>query len=125
MEQRRKYARFKVDLPITCTVVDPRHYRTLSTPGQVQDLCLKGMKVHLPGGLIVRETAAIHYVLDLPKPYTRIKGNGKIRWTHWDEKKDYTLFGMETYFWSHAHRAHLEALLRELAESSSKSKDPM
>jgi len=115
MRQRRKYTRWEVNLPILCKIRNRNNEIIISSVGKVKNICLGGMKVHLPVRLMMLKCRLIEYTLDLPEPFPQIAGKGIIRWGYWDESAWETNFGMEVCALDDEQLFNLENMLIELA----------
>ena len=113
MKQRRKHKRVEVNLPIYCKFADLRKQTMLSSIGQVENISLGGMKIRLPVGFPA-QSKVVDYLLDLPQPYHRIRGQGRIIWTYWDAQAQATNLGIEMSALDQAQQADLETILSEL-----------
>lgn len=117
MDQRRKYPRVEVGLPVACVFMDPREDRTVTSLGTAYDLSLKGMKVSVPIPLPLRRTKALNYSLDLPQPFTEITGDAHIKWSRRSTDNASVVLGVEFHSLTSAQWADLKTIIQELLAS--------
>jgi len=79
MDQRRKFKRLNVHIPIHCTLIT-RDGKRLISRGLAFDLSLGGLKIKIPLPPQLTDLADVKYYLDLPQPFVAIAGQGKIKW---------------------------------------------
>ncbi len=91
----RSEERVYVDIPMTFTYEDEKGMRKISTRGLIQDISLNGMRVELPLSSELIERNRLDFHLDLPNPFSKIKGHGKIQWKRWNAEKNCTTCGLK------------------------------
>ena len=114
MPERRKYKRMDVNLPILCNIKNHNNALLISAVGKVDNICLGGMKIHLPIELVPLKSRIVEYTLELPDPLTPLEGEGVIRWGYWDDTARESNFGMELCSLHDEQLAALESVLIKL-----------
>jgi hypothetical protein len=108
--------RVTVDLPITLAVEDETGQNQLYSEGRVNDLSINGMRVHVPLPFGMLEEELLDFNLELPNPFGKIKGTGKVQWKRWDENKNRMICGLKLEPMTLKQLADLDAIVSEVAE---------
>ncbi len=96
MKQTKKSdKRVQVRLPLSFTYADKNNGRQISSQGLVENISINGMRVNLPLSEEILEHKIIDFNLELPQPFTKIKGQGEIRWKRWDADQNCTTCGLK------------------------------
>jgi len=118
VNQKRMNERIQVNLPITCTLTDNTTSRNLS--GQIDDLSIAGMKISLP--LLKMKAKILDFVLELPHPFSRIKGNAEIQWQRWDSAKNRMTCGLKLSPMRIEHLTEIDTIVQEVQADGGKVK---
>ncbi len=108
--------RVKVDLPIKVSIEDQTLRDKVSTHGRVNDLSINGMKLSLPLAFGMIEEKDLDFDLELPNPFAKIKGRGKVQWKQWDEDKNCFQFGLALEPLTLKQLSDLDCIVNELSE---------
>ncbi|MCK5219523.1 PilZ domain-containing protein [bacterium] len=87
--------RVQVRIPLSFTYADENNERQISSRGLVENISINGMQVNLPLSKEIFEHNIIDFDLELPKPFSTIKGQGEIRWKRWDADQNCTTCGLK------------------------------
>lgn len=104
--------RVDVDLPISVSLDD----NLVKSNGRVNDISINGMKLSLPlpFGMIEEET--INFNLDLPNPFSKIKGRGRVQWKKWDQQNNCIQCGLKLEPMTLKQLEDLDAIVNELSD---------
>ena len=104
--------RVDVDLPITVSIDDEQ----IQSAGRVSDLSINGMKVTLPlpFGMIEEET--LDFNLELPNPFSKIKGRGKVQWKSWDGDNNCMQCGLKLEPMTLKQLSDIDEIVNELSD---------
>ncbi len=108
--------RVKVDLPINVSIDDQTLRDKVATKGRVKDLSINGMKLSLPLAFGMINEEHLDFDLDLPNPFSKIKGRGKVQWKQWDEDKNCFQFGLALEPMTLRQLSDLDCIVNELSE---------
>lgn len=116
MIPKRLNDRVEVALPIVCKLEEKN--TPLEMQGHVENLSINGMKISVPLPLAAITSKLMDFVLELPKPFNKIRGHAEIQWKRWDSKKKRTAFGLKLSVLSIKHLIDLDAIVTEIQEDS-------
>jgi hypothetical protein len=111
---KRLNQRVAVELPIVCKL--EKQEKLLEMPGRVDDLSINGMKISFSRPLHAITSKVVDFVLELPRPFSRIKGHGEITWKRWDADKQTTTCGLKLSPMNINHLTELDAIISEIQE---------
>lgn len=111
--------RVKVDLTVACTLPDETANR--EARGKINDLSISGMKIDLPFPPARLRSKLLDFVLDLPKPFSTIRGHGEIKWKRWNAGKGCTTCGLKLSPLSLKQLEEVDAIVSELQEDLRKA----
>jgi hypothetical protein len=119
MSQNRRGSdmRIDVDLPVRCVYEDEKQNRKVTLWGRIKDLSINGMKLMLPLSSEIIENQYLDFDLDLPNPFSQIKGHGEIQWKQWDKLKNYTACGLKLEPMTLKQLSELDTIIAEVAET--------
>jgi len=115
-KQRGLDQRVKVDLPIRFTYEDEQTNRKISSQGRINNMSINGLQVELPLSSEIIEKDRLDFDLDLPSPFMKIKGQGKIQWKRWDSQKNCTLCGLKLEPMTLSQLTDLDVIINEVSE---------
>lgn len=121
MTYQRKHSRVDVNLLVSCFFSSDKIQKNIYTMGSVSDLSVGGMKVSLPFSGDSLPATPIHYSLQLPAPFSRLSGNGKVMWQRQDASNQRLLFGLAFSSLNYEQRKDLECIIDELQEETVKA----
>jgi PilZ domain len=108
--------RVKVDIPIRFTYEDDETNRSITSRGRIEDISINGMCVELPLSAEIIEKNHIDFDVDLPNPFMKIKGQGKIQWKRWNAQKNCTTCGLKLEPMTLSQLSDLDMIIDELLE---------
>lgn len=114
MGAKRLNKRVAVELPIVCKL--EKQAQLLEIQGRVDDLSINGMKISFSSPLQTITSKLVDFILDLPRPFSRIKGHGEIQWQRWDANKQCTTCGLKLAPMNIKHLTELDAIITEIQE---------
>ncbi|MBN1596318.1 PilZ domain-containing protein [candidate division FCPU426 bacterium] len=115
-KQRGSDVRVKVDLPITFTYEDDKTNRKIVSRGRIDNMSINGMQVDIPLSSEIIETNYLDFDLELPNPFVKIRGFGKIKWKRWNADKNCTTCGLMLEPMSLSQLTDLDVIIDELAK---------
>ncbi len=118
MSQKRKNERIHVDLPVSCNLQGKTGERRVK--GKVRDLSICGMQLDLPFPAPDLGAETVDFELELPHPFSRIKGTGEVLWKRWDEGQGTTTCGLKLEPMTLKHLEEIDTIVREVAEGGVK-----
>jgi len=118
MMHRRKYTRVDVNIPISCRFMDDTQSQNIPVIGSVYNLSLGGMKVSMPLPESSINSNSINYFLNLPSPFSKFSGNGKIKWLYQDQENQCLLLGMEFSSLNEKQYRDIECIVNELCDDT-------
>jgi hypothetical protein len=118
VSQKRKNERINVDLPVTCNLEGRAGERRLR--GRIKDLSISGVQLDLPLHSQDLGPGPVDFELELPRPFSRIKGTGEVQWKRWDEGRGTTTCGLKLEPMCLRHLEEIDTIVREVAEGGSK-----
>jgi len=113
---KRLNKRVAVELPIVCKL--EKQEQPLEMQGCVDDLSINGMKTSFARPLHAITSKLVDFVLELPHPFSRIKGHGEIQWKRWDADKQITTCGVKLAPMNIEHLSELDSIITEIQEDS-------
>ncbi|MCD4813318.1 PilZ domain-containing protein [bacterium] len=113
---QRKHTRVNVNLSVSCQFTDDKIQKNIYSLGRVFDISSGGMKVCLPINSDPNQGDKFQYLINLPRPFSRLAGNGKIRWMQTDESRQQLFLGMTFTGLSASQMQDLESIIEELSE---------
>lgn len=113
MGENRRFQRVTVNFPLAS-----RFQGAAEISGSVCDLSLGGMKVSMPLPAPMPPEPNLWYNVDLPEPFSRLSGSGKIRWQQEDPERQRLWLGLEFATLSDEQRKDLEHIICELQEEN-------
>lgn len=116
MVKKRKFSRFSIDFPITCTFIDNQTKIVLTSPGKVLDISTGGMRITVPIPKPMVNSSKLSYSLTLPEPFSTITGQGHIKWSDRDNDKNIIIFGMSFDIIRPEDRKMILEIIEELQE---------
>ncbi|NTV51734.1 MAG: PilZ domain-containing protein [Candidatus Firestonebacteria bacterium] len=114
MSVQRLNKRVAVELPIVCKL--EKQEQLLEMQGRVNDLSINGMKISFSRPLHAITSKLVDFVLELPHPFSRIKGHGEIQWKRWNADKQCTTCGVKLAPMNINHLSELDAIISEIQE---------
>ncbi|MCD4814246.1 PilZ domain-containing protein [bacterium] len=114
--------RVKVDIPIRFTYKDDSSTKKVTSSGRIDDISLNGMRVELPLSAEIIERDHIDFSLELPNPFMKIKGQGKIQWKRWNAEKNCTTCGLKLEPMTLSQLSDLDAIISEVMEDATTEK---
>lgn len=108
--------RVHVDLPITVSIEDQKDCSKVEAKGRVDDLSISGMRLTLPLPFGMVEDKAFDFDLDLPNPFSKIKGRGEVQWKKWDEESNCIQCGLKLEPMTLKQLTDIDAIVSELSE---------
>lgn len=118
MSQKRKNERIHVDLPVNCSLQGTSGERRVK--GRVRNLSICGMQLDLPFLGPELSAKVVDFELELPRPFSRIKGTGEVQWKRWDEGQGTTTCGLKLEPMSLKHLEEIDTIVREVADGGAK-----
>jgi hypothetical protein len=116
---KRLNDRVEVELPISFRL--DTQAQPFEMLGRVDNLSINGMKISFPNPVHSITSKVIDFVLELPKPFKRIKGNGEIQWKRWDAEKKCTTCGLKLSPLSINHLTDLDTIINEIQDEPEKT----
>jgi hypothetical protein len=114
MLKKRMNDRIAVDLPVTCSVEHKN--KSHQGRGKIRNLSISGMQLELPFPVSHLSTQIVDFVLELPHPFSRIKGAGEIQWKRWNQEKQSTTCGLKLSPMSLPQLQELDTIIAEIHE---------
>ncbi len=115
MNAKRLNERVEVELPIICTL--EKQEQPIEVHGKIDDLSINGMKISFSNPIHAITSKVMDFVLELPQPFSKIKGNGEIQWKRWDANKQCTTCGIKLSPLNIDHLAELDTIISEINSS--------
>ena len=100
----------EVDIPVSCKIAGMKK----PWNGRIQDLSISGLRVHLAVPFSKLKAKIMDFVLELPAPFSVIRGSGRVQWKRWDADAGRTECGLELEPMSLKHLSDLDAIVSEL-----------
>jgi hypothetical protein len=120
--KKRMNERIAVNLPVTCSLADKKHDH--HAHGKVTDLSISGMQLELPLHFSKVKSKVIDFVLELPHPFSRIKGAGEVQWQRWNSGKQSVTCGLKLAPMSLRHLEELDMIVTEIKEDDRQDAKP-
>lgn len=120
MHKKRMNERINVDLPVACTI-EHKHQEHLAL-GKITDISISGMKIELALPTTHINSPYIDFEVDLPNPFSKIKGSAQVQWKRWDSHKRNTTCGLKLEPMNLQHLLELDNIITEIQEDAAKSK---
>lgn len=117
MTKERRFPRVDIDFPISCTFIDAHTQVVLTSPGQVLNISLGGMRIIVPIPKPMINASSLTYSLTLPEPFSTLTGKGQIKWSDRDDNKEVIVFGMAFENVSPEHLELINTLIDEMNEN--------
>lgn len=109
--------RVAVQLPVQVSIDNKQENHRLTTQGTVNDLSINGMKISVPLPFGMIDETNFDIDMDLPNPFSKIKGRGKVKWKTWDDKNNCVQCGLELEPMTLKQLADLDCIVDELSDA--------
>jgi hypothetical protein len=93
VNKNRRNERVNVSIPIQCTIATPQQEKIFTA--EITDMSIEGVRLNIPLGFSKIKSKMLDFILDLPKPFKTIRGNGEIQWKKWNADKKCTTCGLK------------------------------
>lgn len=110
--KKRQNDRVEVNLPVSCSLENGGRRRLAA--GFVRDLSISGMRISLPVPFSKLKAKILDFILELPAPFSIIRGTGEIQWARWDAGRRTTQCGVKLSPLSLRQLSELESIVREV-----------
>ena len=113
MTDKRETKRIDVDLWVTVKLAQ-KNAPDYPLLGKLENLSADGMRVSFPFWDDVFNSSNLSFILNLPRPFSIIKGKGEIQWKHWDARRQRTTCGIKIANLDQQHLRELQDIIAEV-----------
>lgn len=118
MKNRLTSNTVKVDMPITCSLEQVQSDYRLNQTCRLEAVSLEAMSISLPIKPDLIKEPILDYDLNLPQPFTRLRGQGQIQSMAWDNTNQQTHCQVKLEPMTLPQLVDYDILLTELSKSN-------